>query len=147
MPSRSKRPKSAEGIGRGKTALKWTCTFEYKDKEGVSRKGKGRTFDLPEIGATDLFPTGVLCAILHRSRKTIYGWEENFGWPPALYHLEEDARRKRWYSRKQLVAVLTAYECFGRLRGKNYNRLKEFIATVREIWYIVDQPANIPVGQ
>ena len=135
MPSNPKRPRAAGGP---KTALPWNCVFEYTDKEVVPRKGKGRTFVIDGT-PVDLFPTGVLCAVLHRSRKALYVWEEKFGFPYHMFHLADDQKKKRWYSRQQLTAIKTLYEhpTFGRLRGKNYNKLPDFIAAVRDVFYKV----------
>ncbi len=135
MSTNSKRPKAAQG---SKTALKWTCTFDFVDHEGVKRKGKGRTFHI-DGRDVDLFPSGVLCAVLHRSRKALYVWEEKFGFPPALFHLADDERKKRWYSRQQIAAIRALYEheAFGRLQGKNYNKLGQFVASVRDVFWAV----------
>jgi hypothetical protein len=136
MATQLRRPKSVTHISG---PLKWTCTFDYTDHEGVSRKGKGRTFTI-DGQDLDLFPTGVLAAVLHRSRKTLYVWEEKFGFPPALYFLADDERKKRWYSRKQLTMMRAAYDHYGELTGPNYKKLPEFISVVRKLFYSVDRP-------
>jgi hypothetical protein len=151
LTTKPRRSKAA--LFLGKKALPWTCEFVFEEeieietkdgkrKEKVTRRGKGRTFNIPGKGDTDLFPTGVLCAILGRSRKTLYKWEKDYDFPPALYDLAEDQRRKRWYSRNQLIGIQHAYNSFGRLRGKNYDKLPMFIATVRAFFVSVDYPAR-----
>ncbi len=128
-----------------KGPLKWTCFFPYTDREGRPRIGKGRTFviDGQDI---DLFPTGVLCAMLGRGRQALYVWEEKFGFPPALYHLADDERKKRWYSRRQLLAILHLYNAYGQLKKTNYDKLHQFIAAVRHVFYSVDQPTEARHG-
>lgn len=136
MVTELRKPSAASGPKRG---LKWTCSFEYVDKDGIKRKGKGRTFTIDGVDV-DLFPTGVLCGVIGRSRKTIYGWEASFGFPQALYYLTDDGRKKRWYSRRQLVAIQTLYNAYGQLKKENYGRIHQFIGSVRKVFYHVDLP-------
>jgi hypothetical protein len=115
--------------------------FDYTDKEGVKRRGWGWAVNL-EGQTVDLFPSGVLCGMLGRSQKCLYKWEKEFNFPPALFRLLDDPSRSRWYSRKQLIAIRTIYEACGKLAGKDRDKLKQFIAAVRRVFTMVDQPAK-----
>lgn len=123
----------------------WTATFVYTDKEGVSRKGKGRTFCI-EGQDIDLFPVGVLCGLLGRSYKALYKWEKNFAFPQALYRVTDSdqarmrMRCNRWYSRKQLLYIGALYTTYGRLQKKNRTSLPQFVAAVRKSFFTIDMP-------
>lgn len=123
----------------GTVKIPYNCFFEYVDKEGITRKGKGRIF-VVNGQQHELFPMGVLCGVLGRHRRAIYKWEKNFGFPPALWRVRDDRNCNRWYSRKQLIAMKVIYEKFGCLRGKHRNNLKQFITAVRAVFFIVDRP-------
>jgi len=87
----------------------------------------------------DLFPTGVLCGAIHRSKNTLYEWEELYGFPRALYRMTDDKRQQRWYSRAQILAILETYRGVGELKGKvNRARFPQFIAAVRTFFYTID---------
>jgi hypothetical protein len=124
-----------------KKAWRWNCEFSYKDKAGVEYKGKGRSFDVNGI-TIELFPSGVLCEMLHRTRACLYVWEKEYGFPPALWRVEDEGRKNRWYSRRQLIGIRTVYEQFGRLGKKNYGDLPKFIAAVRSFFYTIDRPTE-----
>lgn len=115
------------------------CKFEYVDKDGITRTGKGLKFDIDGT-EVELFPSGVLVGMLGRSHKTIYNWEENFGFPPSMYRVLHRGQRTRWYSRKQLIAIRTIYEKMGRLKGENKAKLPQFIAAVRAVFFTLDMP-------
>jgi hypothetical protein len=125
-------------MAKNTRARPWTCSFEYVDKEGITRVGKGRTFDI-EGKQVDLFPSGVLCDMLGRSQKTLYQWEHEYNFPVALYYLNEDSSKKRWYSRNQLMAIRHVYEHCGRLAGPNRGRFHAFVEGVRAVFYVVDR--------
>lgn len=113
------------------------------DVKGRSLKGVGRIFRLPldgEPATVDLFPIGVLAAILNRTYRCIYKWEKEHGFPQSLYLIEDDGQKKRWYSRAQLVATRKLYEHYGCLKGRgNEKKLKEFIQSLLSIWYVIDR--------
>lgn len=125
----------------GTVKIAWTARLEYVDREGTRRIAKGRTF-VVEGREIDLFPVGVLCAVLGRSHRAIYKWEESFGFPPALYRVSDDKKCNRWYSRKQISAMRAIYETFGCLRGKNRTKLRTFISAVRKVFYTLDAPVE-----
>jgi hypothetical protein len=120
--------------------LMWSCTFEYVDKNGALVQGKGRKMLVDGV-ELELFPSAVLCGMLHRELKCLYGWEKNYGFPQSLWRIRDDTHTNRWYTRKQLIAIRTAYEFVGRLKGKE-NRLKlgQFITAVRAFFYSIDAP-------
>lgn len=115
------------------------CVFEYVDKDGIARKGKGRTF-LIDNQRLELYPSGVLCGMLHRSLKCLYAWEAEFRFPRALYTVSDDNRKNRWYSRKQLMGIQAAYNLFGRLKGKNRADINKFIGSLHSWFYSIDCP-------
>lgn len=131
--------------GSGALNVPFTCVFRFTDRDGIERVAKGRTFiiDGQEV---DLFPIGVLCAMLGRDRKTIYKWEKDYGFPAAMWRVREDSNCNRWYSRAQLTAIRAAYEYFGRLAKSNRRQLSTFIAAVRKVFFTVDQPKGTTNG-
>jgi hypothetical protein len=70
--------------------------------------------------------------MLGRSQKTLYGWEEHFNFPAALYHHVDDQRKKRWYSRRQLILIRSVYQTFGELKGPHRAKIHTFIAAEGE---------------
>lgn len=88
----------------------------------------------------ELFPSGVLCGMLGRTNRALYKWEQFWGFPRALWTIADDARKLRWYSRRQLIAIRTIYERFGKLSKKDRENLPRFIAAVRAVFYIIDTP-------
>lgn len=120
----------------------WDCTFEYTAKDGMKKTGKGKRFVIDGI-ELELFPSPVLCAIMGRELRTLYGWEKDFGFPRAMWRVRDDSRCNRWYSRKQLLFVSALYEHFGRLKGEHRARLHDFIAALRTKFYTCDEPVEI----
>ena len=108
-------------------------------RSGRSCVMKGRTFTIDRHDV-DLFPIKALLVILGRSHKAIYKWEKEFGWPRAMYTVEDDKTRNRWYSRRQLVAIRILYERHGGLAGKRRGEIHQFIAGVRAVFHRVDIP-------
>ena len=123
----------------GRVLAPHTCVYRYRDWEGVERESRGRTFKL-EGQELELFSVGTLCNVLRRHYKTLYKWEKDFGFPPALYRIADDKKCNRWYSRRQLLAIETIYKAFGQLQKKHRTDLGRFIACVRKVFYEVDQP-------
>lgn len=118
----------------------WSAAIEYVDKDGYHRVGKGRIF-IVEGKEVELYPLNVLVGVLCRTAQTIYAWEKKYGFPPALWRVSNDQRKKRWYSRKQIVSIAAIYNHFGRLKGReNKQHLTTFIAAVRQVFYTVDMP-------
>lgn len=123
--------------------LNWTCHFEFVDKDGSVKKGNGRTMNVDGV-IIELFPSSVLCAMLHRQLKTLYGWERDFNFPRALWKVRDDAITNRWYSKKQLIGIRAAYEHFGCLKGKEHrHKIHQFISAVRTFFHIIDMPKEI----
>lgn len=123
----------------GTVKVPWTCFFEYTDREGVKRIAKGRRFIVQET-AYDLFPVGVLVAVLGRSRRTLYVWERDFGFPPAMWRVRDDRNCNRWYSRAQLEYVRAVYQQMGCLQGESRALLRQFITAVRMHFHTIDAP-------
>lgn len=123
----------------GQKRYPYSTFYDYVDRDGYPRKGKGRTY---LIGGeeVDLFPSSVLVAVLHRRLRTLYKWELNFGFPRALYSVEGDKLTCRWYSRKQINAIVKVYDRLGRLRGENREKLSLFVSTVKRLFFLVDAP-------
>jgi hypothetical protein len=113
--------------------------FEYVDKNGNKAVGKGRKYVVDAI-EVELFPSSVLCGMLGRQLRTLYGWERDFGFPMALWQIREDTNTKRWYSRKQLIFIRALYEANGCLKGKHKTKLAQFIAAVNSRFYTIDAP-------
>lgn len=120
-------------------ALRWTCFFPYVDKFGRTVRGKGRTMRVDGV-ELHLFPSSVLCGALHRDMRCLYSWERKFGFPRALWKIRDDHVRQRWYSAKQIAAVLLIYEKFGRLKKENRSQLHKFIKAVSDVFYLIDFP-------
>jgi hypothetical protein len=124
---------------RGWAKRGWNAFFEYTGKNGQKQIGKGRKYNVDGI-ELELFPSSVLCAMLWRGLRALYAWEKNFNFPPAMWRVREDTHCVRWYSRKQLIAIRTIYEHYGRLAGKNRSRLPDFIGAVRIVFHTIDIP-------
>lgn len=77
--------------------------------------------------------------MLHRELTTLYTWEKDYGFPQALWRIEDDLVTNRWYSRRQILAIRAIYESFGCLRGIYRSRLIPFIKAVKLIFYIIDE--------
>lgn len=136
----------ADRRANGALKRRFDARFAFVDHEGVPRVGLGRTFVI-DGRSLELFPIGVLCGVIHRSRKAIYKWEEHFGFPRALYRVEDDLKCNRWYSRSQLEAIRALYVEFGSLAGKHRNNLGKFIYALKTIFYTLDvpsQPRGVP---
>lgn len=123
---------------------KWTCQYPFTDKDGVKRPGNGRKFRVGEPGKEqeiELFPSGVLCGLLHRTQRCLYKWEKEFNFPQSIYMYEDDGRTIRWYSRAQLKRIELLYNGVGRLAGKNRDKLAKFIKLVSSdtVW-LADRP-------
>lgn len=121
---------------RGKA---WNAHFSWIDSKGNELAAHGRKFVIDGV-SIELYPSGALCHVLERNRKTLYGWEMTFNFPQALWRVRDMKTVNRWYSRSQLIAVLTVMKAFGYLRGKNRARLSPFIEAVRKVFYSVDSP-------
>jgi hypothetical protein len=119
--------------------LLWNCRLEYLDAKGQPAVAKGRRMVVDGM-ELELFPSSTLCAVLHRSLRCLYTWERDFGFPPAMWRIRDDKVRNRWYSRKQIQAVLGVYERFGRLRGDNRANLRRFVFAVRAVFFVIDLP-------
>ena len=135
------RPSQAAINRRNWKSRRWTAFFPYIDREGRERIGKGRKYVVRDV-EVELFPISVLCGILHRHYRTIYRWEMDYGFPMATWGIREDTHTKRWYSRKQLIAIRTIYESYDRLRRESFAKLPQFIGAVNMIFGMIDFPAE-----
>lgn len=124
-------------------ALQFNCFLTYRDADGAMRKGKGRKM-VVDGAELELFPSSVLCAIMHKDLRCLYTWERDFDFPQAMWRIQEDAKANRWYSRRQILAVNELFNRFGRLKGKHRKMLPNFIAAVRSVFFIIDQPQRNP---
>lgn len=125
--------------GDGTILVPFTSKFEYLDKTGQPTIARGRTFII-EGQELDLFPIGALCGMLGRSHKCIYKWEKGYGFPQAMWRIQDVKGCNRWYSRKQLMAILAVYKHMGRLKGENRSKLRAFVAAVRKVFFTIDRP-------
>lgn len=126
--------------------LKWNCWFEYTNDTNAVIQGKGRKMLVDGV-ELELFPSAVLCGMLHRTLRCLYKWEKNFGFPQALWRIRDDTHTNRWYSRRQLIAIRAAYEACGRLQGKSRPKLSQFIAAVRSFFYVIDNQKVMTDGK
>jgi hypothetical protein len=117
----------------------WDCVFEYQAKDGTKKQGKGKRFVVDGV-TIELFPSAVLCAIMHKELRTLYAWELRFGFPRALWRNRDDSRCNRYYSRAQLLFIQALFNHYGRLKGPNRDKLKQFIESVKTRFFTIDIP-------
>jgi hypothetical protein len=123
----------------GTILIPYTSEFEYVDRQGVTVVAKGRVFNVGDQEVS-LFPVGALCGMLGRTHKCIYKWEKNFGFPQAMWRVQNTRGCNRWYSKKQLLAIQSIYNHMGRLQKKNRSKLHAFVAAVRKVFFTIDKP-------
>jgi hypothetical protein len=110
-----------------------------KSKKGElrvnGRQFRGRVFTVNDRDV-ELYPIGALAAALGKTTQAIELWEKAGDFPKSMFRISGKGMGhcKRWYSREQILNIVTVYQMFPYAKGKTI--LKEaFFHTLRQVWF------------
>lgn len=106
--------------------------FEVFDKDTLLYKTvrrHGRRFKTTVDTEVDLFPVSVLAESIGRTIQTIILWERE-GLFPAPMYVVPDTRKKRWYSRDQILGLARLMKRYNLIK-KPYFDKHSFLTEVR----------------